>query len=340
MDLMDNSSSIDNSTGTLGLANGLCPSFALELKPGYLINSSQCLQNRKKTHDSNVVTCVEQDNHQGALTGFFMVNAGYGGASTAKLAGDRFYAVLQSQADFSSDDEFKMSGSVGDAVLSLQQEIYEHWRLTNKMEGTHSTAVLVRAGLAVCCNAGDGMAVICRSGGEVCALTQPAPRLEEVVQPSVAAYELEEEDEFILIGCPSLWAKLDVMQVTKLVRTTLHKYKDPKYAIKHLVQLAQKSGAPGNLSACLIILNAERALDENARDLPSVVLRLRNSRGGSQGTGSVGGRSQSSSVSSEVSSASKTKKAGLFSRARGASQGGKHVAPTAVTPRSAATAKR
>eukprot|EP00183_Erythrolobus_madagascarensis_P000103 CAMPEP_0185848096 /NCGR_PEP_ID=MMETSP1354-20130828/3099_1 /TAXON_ID=708628 /ORGANISM="Erythrolobus madagascarensis, Strain CCMP3276" /LENGTH=331 /DNA_ID=CAMNT_0028548449 /DNA_START=196 /DNA_END=1191 /DNA_ORIENTATION=- len=310
---MAQTSSVATSSGTLGLS--MSASDAFELKQGYLLHTAQCLQNRKKTLDSNTVSVVEQSDSHRALTGFFVVNSGYGGESTAALAADRMYKIVQEQPEFMSDDDAKLSNSMGDAILELQQEVYEHWRVTNKMDGSHSTCVLVRGGLAVCANAGDGMAVISRSGGEVCALTLPAPRLEQLVQPSVTAFELEDEDEFILIGCPSLWAKLDVIQVTKLVRATLHKYKDPKYALKHLMSLAQRSGAPGNLSAVLIILNAQRAFDQDAHDLPALIARLKVSRNGSQSSKSAtDGRSETSSMSSGFSSGSKTKKQGLLGR--------------------------
>mmetsp|Transcript_7726 Transcript_7726/g.14029 ORF Transcript_7726/g.14029 Transcript_7726/m.14029 type:complete len:303 (-) Transcript_7726:1051-1959(-) len=232
----------------------------MELLPGFLNNSCQCILNRKKSMDSTFEATVETCECHGVLTGFFAVHSGYGGASAAALARKHFREELLKQAGYKSTEPVHLADALKRALLITQQSLYDEWDRTNKLEGTNSLAVLVKKSHALCINAGGGMAVVCAAGGEIKVLAEPTPRLEEIVRPEVLVRELLPDDEFIIIGCPSLWSKLDPIQAAMIVRSALRKYKDLDYAVKKLCYMAQHSGAPGNLTVMVILLNAEMSI--------------------------------------------------------------------------------
>jgi len=238
--------------------------------PGYLQCASVVLQGKRKTLDTLVESVIETDEQkrgkEGEITGFFGVYAAYAGTLASEMLRERLRARLVKKEEYGSEDGKKLGSALRSALLDVQQDVYAGWRARGVQHGAHSCVILLRDGKVLAANAGDASAVICRADGVVGLLTESGPRFEQAEDFRIMSYGLDWEDEFIILGCHSFWAKLDPNRAVRIARAALRKYRDVKYTAQKLAIASQHLGAPGNIAVTVVLLNAGCAFGTDNAD--------------------------------------------------------------------------
>ena len=73
--------------------------------------------------------------------------------------------------------------------------------------------------------------------------------------PEVAIRALDDEDEFVVVGCDGLWDTLSMQTVTNFVRAELQRHRDLQRAAKALTEEAIARGSVDNVSVIIVALH-------------------------------------------------------------------------------------
>ena len=73
--------------------------------------------------------------------------------------------------------------------------------------------------------------------------------------PEVAIRALDDEDEFVVVGCDGLWDTLSMQTVTNFIRAQLHRHADLQKAAKALTEEAINRGSVDNVSVIIVALH-------------------------------------------------------------------------------------
>lgn len=73
--------------------------------------------------------------------------------------------------------------------------------------------------------------------------------------PEVAIRALDDEDEFVVVGCDGLWDTLSMQTVTNYIRAQLNDHNDMQRAAKAITEEAIKRGSVDNVSVIIIGLH-------------------------------------------------------------------------------------
>ena len=79
-----------------------------------------------------------------------------------------------------------------------------------------------------------------------------------ICNPDVLERELEEEDEFLIVGCDGLWDVFTSSDAVRFARIRLQDHNDPEQCSRELVEEALRRNTSDNLTVITVCLSSEK----------------------------------------------------------------------------------
>jgi hypothetical protein len=78
-----------------------------------------------------------------------------------------------------------------------------------------------------------------------------------IAEPEVSVVQLQQEDEFVILGCDGLWDVMSSQRAVEVARMSLQKHNDPQLCAQELVQSAQDMWSNDNISVIVVALRTD-----------------------------------------------------------------------------------